>query len=201
MAFTIREIPDDIVDSMKQKNIWITDCPVPIARLRLIDLEHYNFDQKIISGKIIVHEIVAKQVLAIFQELLAIKFPIEKVVLIDEYNGSDENSMVDNNSSCFNHRKILGSDVISMHSYGLAIDINPVQNPYIIGGRSKNDLKIWPAGGVDYLNRANQRPGMVEQIVPIFAKYGFGIWGGKWDLPIDYHHFQVDRAKLTEFVV
>lgn len=199
MTFSVNTLPKDVVNSMKTKHIWVPDCPVPLEKLRLINIDHYNFDQKIISGRMIVHEKVSKQVMTIFQELLKIKFPIEKIALIDEYEGHDENSMADNNSSSFNYRKIINSDAISMHSYGLAIDINPVQNPYIISGNSKNDLKIWPAEGSDYLNRSNQRPGMVEQIVPIFAKYGFDVWGGTWNLPIDYHHFQIDRAKLAEF--
>ena len=136
----------------------------------------------------------------VFEELLKIKFPIKKISLIDNYNGDDQLSMSDNNSSCFNYRKITNSKIISMHSYGLAIDINPVQNPYIFDSKVENMLEIWPDEGKLYLNRTNRRAGMVEPIVTLFAYYGFTVWGGSWNEPLDYHHFQIDRLHLSDFL-
>ena len=95
-----------------------------------------------------------------------------------------------NNSSCFNFRKIDGSDLLSMHSYGLAIDINPVQNPFIQNGT------ILPLAGKEYLERELIRKGMVEPIINIFNKYGFTVWGGDWTTPRDYHHFQYPRDQI-----
>ena len=185
---------------MKLKNIWNSNCSVPLEKLKLLILSHYDFDNNLTQGQMVVHEKIASNIILIFKELLNFKFPIAKIRLIDHYNGNDELSMTDNNSSCFNYRMIPNSDVISMHSYGLAVDINPLQNPYVVDEKIKNELKIWPDSGKEYLNRNNQRPGMVEQIVPIFIKHGLNIWGGNWNSPLDYHHFQIDRANLGEFL-
>lgn len=200
MTFSIEQVPYPLSISMKSKNIWTSECSVPIESLRLLNLTHYDFENKLLSGQMIVHEKVAKNVISIFEELLKIKFPIKKISLIDNYNGDDQLSMSDNNSSCFNYRKIANSKIISMHSYGLAIDINPVQNPYIFDSKVENMLEIWPDEGKLYLNRTNRRAGMVEPIVTLFAYYGFTVWGGSWNEPLDYHHFQIDRLHLSDFL-
>ena len=144
MIFSIEEVPDHILSLMKSKNIWISECPVPITKLRFLNVLHYDFDNKLLPGQIIVHEKLSTNVISIFEELLKIKFPIKKISLIDNYDGNDELSMSDNNTSCFNYRSIANSEIISMHSYGLAIDINPVQNPYIIDNINYEieDLKV-----------------------------------------------------------
>lgn len=198
--FSSSSIPEFIITSMRSKNIWNSNCPIPLERLKLLTLFHYDFNNNIVQGQMVVHEKIAKNTILIFQELLKIKFPIEKIKLIDNYDGDDELSMADNNSSCFNFRMIPNTDVISMHSYGLAIDVNPLQNPYIVDNSVANELKIWPDSGKEYLNRNNQRAGMVERIVKIFAIHGLDIWGGNWNTPVDYHHFQIDRANLEEFL-
>ena len=87
-----------------------------------------------------------------------------------------------------------------MHSYGLAIDINPVQNPFIMIDKTSNNIKVLPGQSVDFLNRHNKQEGMVEPIVEIFRKYGFSEWGGNWNTPIDYHHFQVPRKAVAELI-
>lgn len=201
MIFSIETLPEHMSSSMKAKNIWTSECPVPITKLRLLNILHYDFDNNLLPGQLIAHEKLSTQVISIFEKLLKIQFPIEKIRLIDNYDGQDELSMSDNNSSCFNYRSIADSKIISMHSYGAAIDINPVQNPCIKDNLVENELKIWPDKGKLYLNRTNQRAGMVEPIVSLFAKYGFTIWGGNWNAPVDYHHFQIDRANLPEFLL
>lgn len=200
MEFSSQPLPDTIIKSMMTKKIWQDDCPVPLGKLRLLTISHYDFSNQLQQGQIIVHEKLAESGLIIFRELFNLKFPIDKMKLIDEYNGYDDDSMADNNSSGFNFRKIAGSDVISMHAYGLAIDINPLQNPYIILGEYSGELKVWPAGGENFLNRTNQRAGMLEPCVGLFQQNGFDVWGGSWNLPIDYHHFQVNRKRIAEFV-
>ena len=182
-------LSSDIIQSMQQTKVWTPECPVALKDLKLLQLKHYDFNNVIKDGHMVVNAKIADLVSSIFQELLDLKFPIEKIKPIDLYQGIDELSMMDNNSSCFNFRKIAGTDRLSSHSYGLAIDINPVQNPYI---RIKEGATIIePTAGLEFLNRHNLRSGMVESIVPIFTKHGF-IWGGKWDNPIDYHHFEID---------
>ena len=120
---------------------------------------------------------------------------------MNDYDGDDDASMADNNTSAFNVREITGGSTISLHAYGLAIDVNPVQNPF--AKRSGTTLNFSPPSGVENANRLNERPGkpnrpgMAEAVVDVFADHGFLIWGGYWDDPIDYQHFQVSR-KLAE---
>jgi len=190
MKFEINELPAQVQLSMKNSGVWSAECPVPMSKLRLLKLSYYDFSNQIIVGKMVVLDKVAESVISIFKELLALKFPIYNIGLIDAYNGDDELSMAANNSSCFNFRKIDGSSLLSMHSYGLAIDINPVQNPFI-----QKD-KILPLDGKNFLNRGEKAVGMVEPIIDIFYKHGFTVWGGGWTTPIDYHHFQVPREQV-----
>lgn len=183
MNFTINQIPDDIALRMKKISIWTQECPVRIEQLRLLEISHYNFLGNIVVGQLVVLDKIAENVLKIFEQLLIVKFPIQNIKPIDAYNGNDELSMESNNSSCFNFRPIAGSDRLSIHSYGLAIDINPVQNPFIEINDKTNIVKIFPKEGGKYLNRGNIRAGMVEPIVGIFKKHGFE-WGGNWNSPI-----------------
>jgi hypothetical protein len=199
MHFNIKEIPNIIAEQMKAKGVWKTDCPVNLERLKLLEISHVDFEGNIRSGEIIVLDKLAESVIRIFKELMVIKFPIHSVYLIDKYEGDDDRSMAANNSSSFNFRKIANSTQLSMHAYGLAIDINPVQNPYIVI-QDDGHVEVYPKAGVEFLNRTNLRPGMVEPIVPIFKKYGFSEWGGNWNKPIDYHHFQLSRLQLHELI-
>lgn len=109
--------------------------------------------------------------------------------------------MADNNTSCFCHRPIEGSTIPSMHSYGLAIDINPVQNPFITfePGNEHNPI-IEPKEGWQFLNRHNQKPGMVEDVVSLFAEQGFVRWGGTWTTPIDFHHFEIPLNQAQRLI-
>ena len=120
---------------------------------------------------------------------------------MNDFNGSDELSMAANNSSCFNFRPIAGTKTLSMHSYGLAIDINPVQNPFIVIKDRFQKVIVHPKQATEFLNRHNQRSGMVEPIVGILKKYGFSQWGGVWNNPIDYHHFQVSREEVAALIL
>jgi hypothetical protein len=196
MAFIIDNLSDQQKTIMLRHNIWAPECPVPIESLRRLGVIHYDFNSAIKSGSIITIDIVAQNLLNIFQELFAQKFPIFSILPIESFLGDDELSMAANNSSCFNFRRIMGSDRLSMHSYGLAIDINPLQNPYIVTNED-GTRSIYPEASEKYLDRSIILPGMVEPIVDIFAKYGFNIWGGDWRNPIDYQHFQTDRALIN----
>lgn len=194
MKFEIKNVPKNIQASMMQKGIWSSECPIPISKLRLLYLSYYNFENQMVIGRMIVLDSIAESVISIFKELFTIKFPIHNIDLIDKYNGDDELSMSANNSSCFNFRKIEGSKLLSMHSYGLAIDVNPVQNPFV------KDGKVLPSEGNKYLNRENNKNGMVESVISIFYKHGFTVWGGNWETPIDYHHFQVPRDRVNDLI-
>jgi hypothetical protein len=190
MKFEIKDIPLDIQNKMIEKKVWTSECIISLTKLKLLTLSHYNFDSRIEIGQMVALGSMADSVIAIFQELFALKFPIHTIKLIDEFEGDDELSMSANNSSCFNFRKIAGTDKLSLHEYGLAIDINPMQNPFIQNG------KILPANGKDFIDRSKIKAGMVEPVVEVFYKYGFTEWGGNWQEPIDYHHFQVPRQQI-----
>lgn len=198
--FQISEVPSHIKQSMIDRKIWQEQCPVKFEQLKLLTMNYYDFDQNIQIGQMIVHQAIAEKTIAIFNELLNIKFPIAKMNLIDHYDGNDELSMTDNNSSSFNYRKIANSNQYSMHAYGLAIDINPIQNPYIQIFREDLSVSVLPKLGVDFLNRNNQRLGMVEPIVGVFKKFGLTVWGGDWDDPLDYHHFQIERSLIESMI-
>ena len=203
MTFSIFDIPEDKARAMIDSGVWSRNCPVKMQDLRLLELLYCDFDGAERQGELVVHHAIADDVIIIFRDLYHQQFPIQQMVTMDQFHGSDDESMRANNSSCFNNRMIKGTDKYSLHSYGLAIDINPVQNPCIsfdkqggaLGG-ALGGACIEPARGQEFVSRNNQRPGMVEPVVDIFKKNGFEIWGGQWNDPVDYHHFQVSRDKL-----
>ena len=203
MKGTVESLPESVRQSMVSKKIWSRECPVTLDNLRLVKVQHYDFFENVKEGVLVIHESKALAALAIFEKLFEMKFPIQHMQLIDEYDGDDEASMADNNSNCFNFRKIAGSSKVSMHGYGLAIDINPLQNPAIIIDEDNYSVSIHPKEGINYLNRTNDRPGMAEPVVEIFKAHGFNVWGGNWNTPIDYQHFQAlkpDAEVIAEAV-
>jgi D-alanyl-D-alanine carboxypeptidase len=187
----IAAIDSELCDDMKARHV-LSDGPVPCSRLSLVRFRYLDFDGKLQDdGEIVVLDAVASHVLNIFNTLRRNGFPVAKSKLMNGYDGNDDASMDDNNTSAFNDRKITGGGSISLHAYGLAIDINPVQNPYV--KRSNGGVTVSPKAGAAYVNRAVKHQGATEAIVDIFAENGFFIWGGSWHDPIDYQHFQVGR--------
>lgn len=160
---------------------------MPLDDLRLVNVLHLGFDQNVHKGQLIVHQSVADEVLEIFIGLLEMGFPIEKIKLVGEYGYSDDFSMADNNSSGFNFRTVEGSSELSWHAYGLAIDINPRINPYILANGA-----VLPANGQENVERSPKRQGLLWEdspVVRLFEEYGW-FWGGNWDVVKDYHHFE-----------
>jgi hypothetical protein len=189
-------------DDMKAHHVLGPKAPVGCERLKLVKFSYLGFDGvSHDDGEIVVMDAVAAHVLRIFASLRKMRFPIAKARPMNNFEGDDDASMRDNNSSAFNDRNLTGGDTLSLHAYGLAVDLNPVQNPFLV--RAGEVLKIAPPAGAAYINRLNERPakrarpGMAEAAVRTFADNGFLIWGGYWDEPIDYQHFQVSR-KLAE---
>src|SRR5258708_2117490 len=193
--------PLEYTQNMKNKDTWSHTCPVRHERLQIVKISYYDFSGKIHhDGEIMVLDAVAPNVHAIFDILYQKKFPLRQVKLIDAYNGNDEASMSANNTSAFNNCLVTGDNSRpSLHSYGVAIDINPVQNPFVEIDSHTGTAKFHPLAGAQYANRAENRPGkeqragLAENIRTVFMQHGFTIWGGDWDSPIDYQHFQIPR--------
>jgi hypothetical protein len=195
-AADVVPVDQSMCDSMKATNVLNAGAPVGCERLRIVRFSYIDFDGcRHDDGQIMVLDAVAENVLAIFRALELRRFPLANARLMDEYGGDDNKSMAANNTSSFNDRPITGGNAPSLHASGLAIDINPVQNPYISFDRGQATFS--PAEGTNYANRLNTRPakplrsGMAEEVVDVFADHGFLVWGGYWDTPIDYQHFQV----------
>jgi|HubBroStandDraft_6_1064221.scaffolds.fasta_scaffold80343_2 hypothetical protein len=179
-------------NDMKLHRVIKPGAPVGCERLREVKFGYFGFDgQTHVDGEVVVLDAVAGHVLQIFETLRRRQFPIAKARSMDLYNGDDEASMSDNNTSAFNDRAIAGGGRISIHAFGLAIDINPIQNPYV--RRTDRVLSFSPKAGIAYVDRTNLRPGMAEAIIDVFSDHGFNIWGGDWHNPKDYQHFQVSR--------
>jgi len=182
-------------------------APVQCARLREVHFKYIDFQGKHHNdGVMVVMDAVAPYVARIFTGLYEQRFPINKARPISEYQGDDERSMNANNSSSFNYRQVTGKSSLSLHAYGLAIDINPIQNPFVEFSK-EGSVQFSPADGQKYANRKQyrygkgNRNGFAEDVVPLFASNGFLYWGGFWDSPIDYQHFQVSSRMANLMVV
>ena len=186
------------VKSLIDNNVWNDDCPVHYSELTIQKVPYVNFDGFSQIGELLIATTVVESVTLIFEELYHIKFPIHQIKLIDEFSGDDLLSMEANNSSAYNGRRIMNTEKWSSHAYGVAIDINPLQNPYMVFDSDSSSIKVYPSKGLKYVNRGIQKPGMVEEIVSIFKKHGFTEWGGNWELKPDYHHFQLPWEKINE---
>ena len=160
-------------------------CPVPPAQLRTIRLSYWGFDGRPREGALVVNASVTRDVTLVFRRLYDARFPIRRLVPVAAYRGSDDASMAADNTSAFNCRRVGGSSSWSMHAYGEAIDLNPVENPYVVGGR------VSPPAGRRYVDRTRYRAGMaVEGGVAVRAFDAVGWkWGGRWTSSRDYQHF------------
>ena len=153
-----------------------------ISELRLLEVEYYSFDDKLHRGQVVVNKKVEKDIIAIFSLIKELKFPIAKVIPAVKYNWDDEASMNDNNTVAFNYRKVKGSKVLSAHSYGMAIDINPIQNPHVKG-------KVIQPPNAKYDPKVRGTILKDSEIVKEFIKRGWQ-WGGRWKSSKDYQHFE-----------
>lgn len=173
----------------------ITGCSyIPNDNISTDELAHVivlykDFNNTTQTGELIVNKNVAEDVVDIFRDLYEESYQIEKIRLIDEYNGSDDASMEDNNSSCFNYRNIDGTDTLSDHSLGIAIDINPLYNPYV--RTNMGERNVLPPNGIQYADRNIDFPHKIQKgdiCYNAFISRGWK-WGGEWSDPIDYQHF------------
>ncbi len=195
--FYISDIPDDIFDKMWGKS-YKEDCTIKREELSYVHILHKDFEGNTKVGELVVNKLIAQDVLEIFKELYQAEYQIEKVKLIDEYDADDEASMSDNNSSAFNFRYISYTTTISNHGKGLAIDINPLYNPYV--KEVNGNISIEPSNSVDYVDREREFPHKIDKddlCYKLFIEHGFE-WGGDWSSAKDYQHFEISQSKLEE---
>lgn len=176
------------VDAADLGPTWHPGCPIDPRQLRRVGVNYIGFDGQTHRGDLIVNQDVASEVVAIFEQLLQLRYPIEKIRTVDDYPGADdEMSMEDNNTSAFNCRDIPGTGHWSQHAFGRAIDVNPVLNPEIDAAGA-----VQPKNATPYADRNRTDPGVLhagDAAVRIFTDRGWR-WGGDWRTPKDYQHFE-----------
>ena len=175
------------VTSADLPHSWHRGCPLAPASLRRLRLTYWGFDGRAHTGALIVNVKAVGSLTRVFSRLYAARFPIRRLRPIDAYGGSDERSLDADNTAAFNCRYAVapGPKRWSVHAYGLAVDVNPVENPYLERGR------VHPRAGRAYLDRSRYRRGMALRgglLVRAFADVGWQ-WGGRWSGSPDYQHF------------
>ncbi len=192
----ISPITPQIEARMRAGHSYRDGCPVKVGDLRYLRMSYLGFDGKTHTGSMIVHKDVAKDVVQIFRKLYEIKYPIRRMRLVSDYGGDDFQSIEADNTSAFNCRPVTGGKRWSNHAYGKAIDINPLENPYI--SRSGH---IAHRASLPYRIRRHKNPFRPEDraiiapndpIVKIFKSRGWR-WGGDWRSVKDYQHFDKNR--------
>ena len=166
---------------------WHRGCPVAPSQLRRLRVDYWGFDRRRHSGAVVVNATAVADLTRVFRRLYDARFPLRRLRPIDVYRASDERSLAADNTAAFNCRYVVGPGPKrwSSHAYGLAIDVNPVENPYVESGR------VHPRSGRRYLDRSNVRRGMAVRtgiLVRAFAAVGWS-WGGRWAGTPDYQHF------------
>jgi len=164
---------------------WHPGCPVDLADLRYVTVTHHGFEAgEVAQGELVVHADVAESVVSVFSTLFEAGYPIRSMRLVDDFGASDDDSMAADNTSALNCRAITGGTERSQHAYGRAIDLNPVENPYVRGRH------VAPSEGRAFADRTPS-PGVIQPddaVVRAFEAIGWS-WGGEWSSPVDYQHF------------
>ncbi|MHA6572700.1 M15 family metallopeptidase [Pseudomonas yamanorum] len=198
---------------MQLRNTITASNPLPCARLARVTFSYVDFDGVLHNnGQLVVLDAIAPHVEEIFNQLVQRRFPVNQAVTLETYRGNDKVSMARNNTSGFNGRQVSGALGWSLHAYGAAIDLNPLQNPFVLfrrspGGEFTGQATVEPkASTVTAVNRLDARPGKparpgrAEEVIDLFAEHGFLTWGGYWDFPLDYQHFQIGRRSFVEYL-
>lgn len=180
------EVGEEIVDSdmTLEEALEGPEIPDEIREtLTIVSIRYQSMDGVLHRGQLVVHAAVAREVVEIFEELLRLNFAIEVARPIVVHGWDDNASMAANNTSAFNYRVIAGTDRLSNHSFGLAIDVNPRLNPYM-----RKDGTVLPEGAT----YDPEVPGTLtaeSDAVRAFTNRGWE-WGGDWDDPKDWQHFE-----------
>ena len=181
--FASQPVPESVQARMQGKSMP-ANATISFDELRYLTVYHYGFEGQVKKGELVCNKAIAHDLLCIFRALFSRGYPIYSIRLIDDFDADDEASMQANNTSCFNYRNVPGTNSHSQHAYGLAVDINPLQNPYIQGSH------IYPATATEYVDRTRDFPHKIDEndfCKEVFTSYGFQ-WGGYWHHK-DYQHF------------
>ena len=186
-GFYYESLQPEVLDYIRGISFPAEDTDViSVEDIRYVHVLHIGADGNVHAGELIVNRKIAEDITDIFIKLYEAGYPIEKIKLIDEYKGDDDLSVQDNNTSAFNFRYVAGSKHLSKHSLGMAIDINPLYNPYIVNGK----VAEW---GAPYTDRTKDFPYKMTKddlCVKLFKQHGFK-WGGDcWKNTLDYQHFE-----------
>lgn len=188
-SFYAEEISDEVFARMQGKS-FPEGCTTAREDLRYLNLLYKDIDGNTHAGEMVCNKAIADTLIDIFRQLYEADYPIEKMRLIDDYDGDDDASMIDNNTSCFNYRIVSDTTHLSNHAYGLAVDLNPLYNPYI---RQKGGVTVVePPEGEPYADRANDFNYKIDKddlAYKLFTEAGF-TWGGSWKSVKDYQHFE-----------
>jgi len=189
-CFVAEEISDSVFARMWKKS-FKENCTIHRSELRYIKVLHYTLEGNIKLGEMVCNQAIASDLVDIFRQLFEAKYPIERMVLVDNYAAQDEASMEANNSSCFNFRPITGGRRLSKHSQGRAVDINPFYNPYV-KIRTNGTLYVEPRNATPYAARNQAFRYKIDHndlCYKLFIQHGF-TWGGDWKRVKDYQHFE-----------
>ncbi len=192
-GFYYEPLSDEVKERITGISYPESGCTVPYEDLHYVGLLYVDFNGETQTGELICNKAIAQDMVEIFYELYLNDYRIERIRLIDEYGGDDTLSMEDNNTSCFNYRVVDGTDSLSKHALGCAIDINPFYNPYVVFNRpTQGETYISPKGSEIYADRSRSFPYKIDEndlCYRLFTAHGF-TWGGNWNSSKDYQHFQ-----------
>jgi hypothetical protein len=191
-GFTSQPLPADVISRITGSSYPADDSAlISLDDLSYLTLLYVNFDGQDMEGEMICNKAIAKDLLEIFKELYDNQYPIERIELVDFYQADDESSMENNNTSCFNYRMISGSNKLSKHSAGLAVDLNPLYNPAVSTAKD-GSTKVEPATASAYIDRSQNFAHKIDTsdlAYQVFTRHGF-TWGGNWHSKKDYQHFE-----------
>jgi hypothetical protein len=168
---------------------WHPGCPVTPSALRMITMTYRGFDHRVHTGRMVVNAAVTGKLIKVFRKLFAMRYPIRRMVPVDAYHGSDFASIEADNTSSFNCRDATGSSSWSEHAYGLAVDLDPCENPYVTADGHEAHKRC-----LRFVDRSQHGPGIIhagDKVVAAFASVGWG-WGGVWPGDRDYQHFSAN---------
>lgn len=183
--FVSQPVPDAVQAKMQGKSMP-ENATISYDELRYLTVFHYDYEGRVRKGELVCNKTIAHELLCIFRALFSRAYPINSIRLVDDFNADDEASMQANNTSCFNYRTVARSETLSKHALGLAIDINPLENPYVKGSF------VQPSTATVFVDRNKEFPHKIDETdfcKEVFESFGFQ-WGGYWRSVKDYQHFE-----------